>query len=55
MDGRHTTPGAVRDFAVGEDAPHEALTVAIDHVRDAVDFGRIETDTYNFHARPDPT
>ena len=33
--------------AANEDAPEEAFAVAVDHVRNALDFGRIETDTYN--------
>jgi polyphenol oxidase len=31
--------------------PQEAVAVAVDHVGNALDFGRIETDTYNFHSR----
>ena len=42
---------AIGDFAIGEDAPQEAVAVAVDHVGNALDFGRIETDTYNFHSR----
>src|SRR6266566_8010789 len=41
---------AVRDFTFREDPPHEAIAVPLDHVRDALDFGRIEPDTYNLHS-----
>src|SRR6266850_784066 len=43
---------AVCDFSGGEDPPHEALAVPIDHVGHALDFGRIEPDTYNLHPLP---
>jgi YfiH family protein len=41
----------IGDFSVGEDAPQESLAVTVDHVGHALDFGRVETDTYNFHSR----
>ena len=47
---------AVGDFTLGEDAPQESIAVPLDHVRDALDFGRIEPDTYNLHpVASDPT
>jgi polyphenol oxidase len=41
----------VGHFTVGEDTPQKAVAVAVDHVRNALDFGGVQTDTYNFHAR----
>jgi len=41
----------IGDFTVGEDAPQKALAVPLDHVSYTLDFGRIETDTYNLHSR----
>ena len=46
---------AVRDFTLREDPPHEAIAVPLDHVRDALDFSRIQPDTYNLHPPLDPT
>jgi purine-nucleoside/S-methyl-5'-thioadenosine phosphorylase / adenosine deaminase len=48
--GRRIAPTpAVRDFAFREDAVNEPIAVALDRVRDTVDLGRIETQTYNVH------
>src|SRR6478672_4523982 len=49
--GKIALRAAVGDFALRVDAPQEPVAVPLDHVRDALDFGGIETDTYNFHAR----
>ena len=50
MNRRHAPPGRIRDLAVGEDPPQEALAVAVDRVGDAVDVRGVEAETDNvFH------
>ena len=45
MDRRLTSPHAIGNLAVGEDAPQEPIAVTLDGRRDSRDVGGIETQT----------
>jgi len=43
VDGRDAPPHAVRDFVFRKDSTEKPLAVALDHVRDTIDVGSVET------------
>ena len=47
VDGRHSTAGAVRDFAVGEDPAQETVAESFDGVGNPADVGRVEAEAEN--------
>ena len=54
MGRRVPAPRRVRNFAVGEDAAQKSIAVARDRRFDAVDFGRIHSDTDNIGRHVSP-
>src|SRR5258706_73609 len=53
--GEISSGAAIGNLFFSEHPLEEPVTVAFDHVRDALDLGRVETHTYNLHVVPNPT